>query len=110
MRFSHYHLGVTHADAVTLSKLAAFLKDLRQRTILREKSPGIFYLKSSAFLHFHDDPAGIFADVKLDSANYSRHRVSTRSEQRALLKRIDQSLGLAQLPHFSEPNAVFSIV
>ncbi len=48
--------------------IADLLEKLRQRPVLREKSPGIFLLKSRAFLHFHDDPAGIFADMKLDDA------------------------------------------
>lgn len=81
-----------HAGTDTLEQLAEFLEKLRQRKVLKEKSPGIFYLKSKAFLHFHDDPSGIFADVKLDQQNYSRYRVSTRTERAALLKRIDRSL------------------
>ncbi|HEY2989099.1 MAG TPA: hypothetical protein VGL11_15310 [Candidatus Binatia bacterium] len=56
----------------------------------------MFYLKSKAFLHFHDDPAGIFADVKLDLANYSRCRATTRREQEGLLRRIDKSLSLIE--------------
>ena len=81
-----------HAGTDTLATLADLLEALRQRTTLKEKSPGIFYLKSSAFLHFHDDDEGIFADVKLDRANYSRHRVSTRQERQSLLRKIDRCL------------------
>jgi hypothetical protein len=81
-----------HAGTDTLQQLKDLLVELRQRTLLKEKSPGIFYVKSIAFLHFHDDPSGIFADVKLDQQNYSRHRVSTRTEWTALLKKVDRSL------------------
>jgi hypothetical protein len=81
-----------HAGVDTLEQLSELLEELRQRTLLKEKSPGIFYLKSKAFLHFHDDPFGIFADVKLDQQNYSRHRVSTRAERTSLLKKVDRSL------------------
>ena len=81
-----------HAGTDTLEQLRDLLVELRQRTLLKEKSPGIFYVKSKAFLHFHDDPSGIFADVKLDQENYSRHRVSTRAERMALLKKVDRSL------------------
>ena len=81
-----------HAGAHTLERLADLLEKLRRRPVLREKSPGSFYLKSTAFLHFHEDSAGIFADVKLDHRDYSRHRVSTFKERAELLKKIDLSL------------------
>jgi len=84
--------AMKHAGKRTLENLAEFLEQLRQRTVLKEKNPGIFYLRSKAFLHFHDDPAGVFADVKLDQENYSRHRVSTDTERAKLLRRIDRSL------------------
>jgi hypothetical protein len=60
--------------------------------LLKEKTPGTFYVKSKAFLHFHEDPAGIFADVKLDLQEYSRVRINTAAEQAALLKKIDKCL------------------
>jgi hypothetical protein len=85
---------VKHAGRETIAKLAGLLGELRQRTILKEKTIGTFYVKSMAFLHFHEDPSGIFADVKLDQLNYSRHRVSTSAEQAALMKKIDKSLGV----------------
>jgi hypothetical protein len=59
---------------------------------LRENSPGTFYLKSKAYLHFHEDPAGIFADVKLDLAEFTRMRATTAKEQKTLLAKINQSL------------------
>jgi hypothetical protein len=68
------------------------LIELRKQAALREKAAGVFYLKSKAFLHFHDDPAGIFADVKLDLKTYSRVRATTITEQKTLLRRIDKSL------------------
>jgi hypothetical protein len=81
-----------HAGNETLGQLNDFLEELRRRAHLKERRPGIFYLKSSAFLHFHDDASGIFCDVKLDHRSYSRHRVSTRAERATLLKQIDSSL------------------
>jgi hypothetical protein len=47
-----------HAGPETFVLLASLLEKLRERPLLKEKSPGVFYLKSRAFLHFHDDPAG----------------------------------------------------
>lgn len=80
-----------HATCDTLERLDSLLGALRAREALREKRPGVFYLKSRAFLHFHDDPAGLFCDVRLD-ADFSRHRVSTELERKALLAKVDARL------------------
>jgi len=48
--------------------------------------------RSKAFLHFHEDAAGIYADVKLDLTTFARERVTSPAEQTALLVRIDQVL------------------
>jgi hypothetical protein len=60
------------------------LTELRKLDGLTEKRPGTFYRKSNAFLHFHVDPAGLFADLKVDG-EFQRFRVSTRREQQTLL-------------------------
>ena len=39
---------------------------------LTERTPGTFYRRSRAFLHFHADPAGIFADVRPRQARRGR--------------------------------------
>jgi hypothetical protein len=87
---------VKHAGAETIKRLEGILTELRQRTLLKEKTPGTFYVKSKAFLHFHEDTTGIFADVKLDLQDYSRYRISTAAEQAALLKKIDKCLAEQQ--------------
>lgn len=81
-----------HAGPATLELIGALLDEVHKRPLLREKSPGSFYLKSKAYLHFHEDPAGIFADVKLNLAEFTRMRVTTAQEQRTLLAAIDRSL------------------
>ena len=86
-----------HAGSETLASLQPLLAQLRTRTPMREKSPGTFYVKSKAYLHFHEDPAGIFADVKLDFVDFTRMRVSTATEQRVLLKEVDRSLASLQI-------------
>lgn len=69
------------------------LVELRRRPELTERSPGTFYRRSHAFLHFHEDPAGLFADVRLQSAGpFTRMRVSTKAEQRALLVAVRRAL------------------
>jgi hypothetical protein len=80
-----------HAGPDTLARIAPLLEELRTRSVLRERRPGIFELKSRAFLHFHDDPSGIFADVRL-SDDFVRMRVTSRAEQSDLLDRIDECL------------------
>ncbi len=51
----------------------------------------MFYLKSRAFLHFHDDPSGIFADVRL-ADEFIRLPVTSPSEQADLLAVIEDCL------------------
>jgi hypothetical protein len=74
-----------HAGPATLEELAPLLSEVRVLPGLIEKKPGIFYRKSQAFLHFHEDPEGIFADVKLGGADYTRLRVSTTAERKRFL-------------------------
>ena len=81
-----------HAGAATLSRLDAVLRDIRKRPQMRERTPGSFYVKSKGYLHFHEDPAGVFADVKLDFIEFTRMRATTDKELRALLAKIDRSL------------------
>ena len=81
-----------HAGAATLELLGPLLGEIRRRPQLREKSPCSFYVKSKGYLHFHEDPAGIFADVKLDFVEFTRMRATTAKERKALLAKIDKSL------------------
>ena len=76
-----------HAGATALDRLEDLLVPVRRRTELTEKKRGSFYLKSVAFLHFREDPAGLFADLKVDGS-WVRLRVSTAAERKRLLRRI----------------------
>jgi hypothetical protein len=84
--------GLKHASADTLERLEPLLGRLRSIAVLTEKKPGVFYLKSKAFLHFHEDPTGVHVDVRL-SDDFERRRVETKTEQAALLKEIRAALG-----------------
>ena len=84
-----------HAGAATLSTLEPLLARLRVLPGLIEKKPGIFYVKSSAYLHFHEDPTGWFADVKLTGQEFDRFAVNTRQQQDALFKRVRAHRGAA---------------
>jgi len=80
-----------HAGPATLARITPLLEELRSRPALREMRPGVFYLKSRAFLHFHDDPSGVFADVRL-AGDFVRLAVTSRSQQADLLEQIDDCL------------------
>lgn len=84
-----------HAGPAALDALEPLLAELRQRTALKERKRGIFYRKGRSFLHFHEDPAGLFADLACgatDGGGDLRVRVSTKAEQRILLDRVDAAL------------------
>jgi hypothetical protein len=82
---------VKHAGGETLQQLSDLLDQIRQREGLKEKKLGIFYWKSKSFVHFHEDPAGIFADLSSDD-DFHRFPVNTAKERRALLAAIDRVL------------------
>ena len=74
-----------HAGPQTLQTLAPLLARLRALPRLVERTPGCFYRGSKAFLHFHEDPAGTHADIKLDASGFTRMRAESAQEQDALL-------------------------
>jgi hypothetical protein len=80
-----------HASAETLQRLTVLLEQIRQRQGLREKKLGVFYCKSKSFLHFHEDPAGLFADISY-GGQFRRYPVNTTKERHALLRAIDRAL------------------
>jgi len=85
-----------HITPERLDDLEAMLGELRGVDVLREKKRGVFYYKSRAFLHFHEDPAGLFADLRLTGSGFERHDVSSRASQKALVKRIRTGLNQAR--------------
>lgn len=80
-----------HAGPDALDRLEPFLEQLRTRSVLRERERGLFTWSSRAFLHFHEDPKGVFADVRLRD-DFDRFPVNTPTQQAALLRRIDRRL------------------
>jgi hypothetical protein len=72
-----------HARDVDLDRLEDLLVQLRTLSGLNEKKRGVFYRKSHAFLHFHEDPKGLFADI---SDPDERIDVTDPSGQAALLR------------------------
>jgi hypothetical protein len=47
--------------------------------------------RSKSFLHFHDDPAGIFADLTVGDT-FNRYPVNSAKEHKQLLAAIDRLL------------------
>ena len=80
-----------HATAAALRGLSELLDQIRAREGIKEKKLGIFYRGSKSFLHFHEDPAGLFADLSV-AADFTRYPVNTKKEWRVLLTAIDHAL------------------
>ena len=76
-----------HATDAALDELEPLLDRLRSITGLVEKKRGLFYRRSRAFLHFHEDPTGLFADVRFTD-EFERLRVQTPAERDDLVARV----------------------
>jgi hypothetical protein len=75
-----------HAGGAALDRLEPLLARLRQIARLRERTRGVFYLRSKAFLHFHEDPAGLFADIRAaDGRAFDRFQIDTASARDVLV-------------------------
>ena len=74
-----------HITPGRLATIEPLLERLRAVDGLVERSPGVFYRRSRAFLHFHEDGDDIYADVRLGGDDFDRRRVSTAREQDALV-------------------------
>lgn len=81
-----------HATSAVLDEIEPLLARIRALPGLKEKSRGVFYRRSTAFLHFHEDPSGLHADVRFES-DFERHRVETDEERALFLDRVAMCLG-----------------
>lgn len=81
-----------HAGSQTLGSLEPLIEQIRALPGLTERQRGIFYRGSCAFLHFHEDPAGVFADIK-EGDHFIRLRVNNARERNAVLIRARKILG-----------------
>ncbi len=80
-----------HAGTDALRQLSDLLDQIRRRPGIKEKRLGVFYRKTRSFLHFHEDPGGIFADMSKGS-DFERYPVNTVKQRKALLAAIDRVL------------------
>lgn len=82
-----------HARQEALDTLEPLLTALRALPGLTEKARGVFYRKSKAFLHFHEDPNGLFADLRIEgSGDFERIDVTRAAGRSALLAAVEAQL------------------
>jgi hypothetical protein len=87
-----------HAGAACLDSIEPLLASLRAVEGLKEKKRGVFYAGGRACLHFHEDPAGIFADLRLGPGDWERFPVASPAEQQALLARLQTPIASETAP------------
>lgn len=75
-----------HAGPQALDELEPILREIRKLEGLTEKKRGTFYYRGSAILHFHEDPAGFFADLKIDG-EFVRLAINSKREEAIFLRR-----------------------
>jgi len=78
---------VKHAGPAALDQLERLLVQLRAVPGLKETSRGVFYRRSRAFLHFHEDPAGLFADIRNRDGGFDRLSADTEHDCGIILSR-----------------------
>ncbi len=82
-----------HAGSTALDALEPLLRQLRGISQIREKTRGVFYKKSRAFLHFHEDPTGLYADIRPPEADdFVRLKVDSDEDRDELLARTQEAL------------------
>ena len=87
-----------HATAAALDRLDSLLQQVRARhPDLRERKRGAFYRGGQAWLHFHEGPAGLFADLKVAGA-WVRLAINTSAERKVLLDRLAETLAARGMP------------
>ena len=84
---------VRHATPADLERIDDLLEKLRSVSGLVEKKPGVFYRRGRAFVHFHADPTGLFADAKLEDDDFVRLPVTTEAEQTRFLRHVRRAVG-----------------
>jgi hypothetical protein len=81
-----------HAGSDALDRLEGLLAQVRALGGIKEVKRGVFYRKSKAFLHFHEDPTkGLLADL-LHVGIRTRVPVNTAGEQEEFLAEVARRL------------------
>jgi hypothetical protein len=77
--------------SATLHQLGPLFDLLRGHESLREARPAEFHLRGRGFLHFHEEPDGVVADVLLNTGRV-RMPVTSPAQQAEFLERIGDIL------------------
>ena len=80
-----------HAGVSALNRLESTLRDLREFSELRERSPGVFYRKSKPFLHFHEDATELYADLRIGS-EFERFPLNSAGDRDVLMNTVRLAL------------------
>jgi len=80
-----------HARSVALDQLEDVLAALRGLPLLKERARGVFYLRAQSFTHFHEDPAGLFADLRAGT-QFDRYPVNNAAERQRFLAAVRAAL------------------
>ena len=80
-----------HAGPASLDALEPLLAEIRPRVAIDpkivEKKRGSFYRRGKAWLHFHEDPAGIFVDIRAaDGKDFDRLKLDETVEAEVLAR------------------------
>ena len=82
-----------HAGPDTFAKIVSLLDQIRALSGLREPRPGVFYRRSKAFLHFHDDASGVYADLRrIEGGDFERFKVEPNDQGATLIALIETAL------------------
>lgn len=82
-----------HAGEHALDELEALLAALRPLAGMVERKRGVFYRKSKAFLHFHEDPKGLFADLRAAGGDdFDRFDVTSEAGRATLVRTVEARL------------------
>jgi hypothetical protein len=84
-----------HAGLQALDQLEPILGEIRRLGGLKEKKRGAFYRGSVGFLHFHEDPAGFFADLKIGD-DFMRLPINSKTQTQTFLRRAAAALNSAK--------------
>ncbi len=77
---------MARADAAALQTLLPLLRQLREIKGVQEKTPGVFYARRDAFVHFHDVAGVLSADLKKPGGTgFDPFPLATPAEQRKLV-------------------------
>jgi hypothetical protein len=86
-----------HAGPAALDALEPLLAAVRgvvgADRRLKERARGVFYFKSRAFLHFHEDPSGLWGDIRAPEAtDFDRIRADSAAGRADILARVSMAL------------------